>query len=51
MFCEQVVTFGRFSSAKPENDEEAALVDVLKVRLFSPESKSGAVNETDHMLD
>lgn len=50
MFCEQLLTYGKFY-AKPEAERDSALVDVLKVRLFSPESKSGAVEEDDHLLE
>jgi len=49
-YCEQIITFGKFHR-KPENYEDSALVDVLKVRLFSPESKSGGTNVNDAILD
>jgi len=50
-YCEQIVTFGKTSYGKPENYQDSAIIDVLKVRLFSPESKSGAVNDNTPILD
>jgi hypothetical protein len=38
-YCEQIVTFGSLKNPKPELDNNSCLVDILKVRLFSPESK------------
>jgi hypothetical protein len=46
-----MIMFGRYSNRVPDKDPESALVDVLKVRLFSPESKSGTVDLSDHMLE
>lgn len=45
------MTFGRTNTNKPQDFDDTALVDVLKVRLFSPESKSGAIEETQPLLD
>jgi hypothetical protein len=50
-YCEQIVRPGKTSYRRPEDYSDSALVDVLKVRLFSPESKHGGVDANDHMLE
>jgi uncharacterized protein (DUF2461 family) len=42
-YCEQIVSYGSVTSWQPEKEERPAIRDVLKVRLFSPESKAGSL--------
>lgn len=36
-FCEEIVTWGTVHNFCAENELDSALVDTIKVRLFSPE--------------
>jgi hypothetical protein len=42
-FCEQLVIKGNFFMMYPENSDCSALLDCLKVKLFSPEKKGGGI--------
>lgn len=44
-FCEETLTWGNVDNFYAENDVHSALIDTLKVRLFSPEQKGGASGE------
>lgn len=46
-----MITKGRIDHWRPEEHEDSAIIDVLKVRLFSPESKSGVIEGGDHFGD
>jgi len=36
-FCEEILTWGTVHNFKAEDELDSALVDTIKVRLFSPE--------------